>query len=304
MTDSPADNDLATSARANRDRTQRFIFEEADVRGEIVQLDSAYRDVVALHQYAPSVSRLIGEFLAAAVLLATTLKFEGKLILQARSEGQLPLVMAECDSGLNVRAIARGAQEATAERFDQLLAGGQLAITIDPAKGERYQGIVPLTGNSLAESLDAYFSQSEQLGTRVWLSASQERAAGMLIQQLPAQLISDQTQRAQQWGHFCTLAETLRTDELQDLGAPQILYRLYHEDPLRLFEPLDVQFSCSCSRERTYNALISLPKAEIDSILKEFGNISMDCEFCNQHYQFTQDDVSGVFASDETNTLH
>lgn len=304
MTDSPADNELATSTRASRDRTQRFIFEEADVRGEIVQLDSAYRDVVALHQYAPSVSRLIGEFLAAAVLLATTLKFEGKLILQARSEGQLPLVMAECDSDLNVRAIARGAQEATAERFDQLLAGGQLAITIDPAQGERYQGVVPLTGNSLAESLDAYFSQSEQLGTRVWLSASQDRAAGMLIQQLPAQLITDQTQRAQQWGHFCTLAETLRTEELQDLGAPQILYRLYHEDPLRLFEPLNVQFSCSCSRERTYSALISLPKAEIDSILKEFGNISMDCEFCNQHYQFTRDDVSSVFASDETNTLH
>ena len=118
-----------------RDRTQRFLFEDADIRGEVVQMQGAYRDVIDLHQYAPGVSRLLGEFMTAAVLLATTLKFEGKLVLQARSEGQVPLLMAECDSSLNIRAIARGAQQATAERFDQLLPGGTLAITIDPTPG-------------------------------------------------------------------------------------------------------------------------------------------------------------------------
>ncbi|MFN3163592.1 MAG: Hsp33 family molecular chaperone HslO, partial [Pseudohongiellaceae bacterium] len=129
--------DTSTSATG-----ARFLFEE-HIRGEVIQLEKAYQDVIGIHQYAPAVSRLLGEFMAAAALLATTLKFEGKLILQARSEGQVPLLMAECDNALNLRAIARGAQQATADRFDQLLAGGQLAITIDPTHGNRYQGIVP-----------------------------------------------------------------------------------------------------------------------------------------------------------------
>ncbi len=104
------------------------------------------------------------------------------------------------------------------------------------------------------------------------------------MQQLPAQVVTDSEQRLNQWEHVCALAETLRPSELLDLGAPQILYRLYHEEPLRLFEPLSVRFNCSCSRERTFNALISLPKAEIQELLEELGSIAMDCEFCNQQY--------------------
>ena len=171
------------------DRSLRFLFEQADIRGETVHLDDAYRDILAIHQYAPGVSRLLGEFLAASVLLSTTLKFEGKLILQARSEGEIPLLMVESNSALEIRAIARGAEQATSERFDRLLANGQLAITIDPEQGQRYQGIVPLVEDSLANSLDAYFRHSEQLGTRLWLAADGQRAAGLLLQQLPAELV-------------------------------------------------------------------------------------------------------------------
>ena len=124
------------------DRSQRFLFEEADIRGESVHLDAAYREILAIHQYAYGVGRLLGEFLAAAVLLSTNLKFEGKLILQVRSEGQIPLLMVECDHTLRLRGIARGAEQATSNSNDQLLSNGQLAITIDPTRGQRYQGIV------------------------------------------------------------------------------------------------------------------------------------------------------------------
>ena len=179
-------NDDSSQRPGILDQSRRFLFEDADIRGESVRLGRAYRDILAAHQYAPAVGRLLGEFLAASVLLSSNLKFEGKLILQARSEGQVPLLMAECNQALDIRAIARGAQQATAGQFEQLLTNGQLVITVDPDRGQRYQGIVPLVRDSLAHSLDAYFTQSEQLGTRLWLAADGDRACGLLLQQLAA----------------------------------------------------------------------------------------------------------------------
>ncbi len=226
--------------QATGDQTRRFLFEQADIRGESVRLDTAFRDILAIHQYAPGVSRQLGELLAAAVLLSSTLKFEGKLVLQARSQGQIPLLMAECSSTGEVRGIARGAELATASQFEQLLGEGSLAITIDPREGQRYQGIAPLSGESLAQCLDAYFEQSEQLGTRFWLAADEQRAAGLLLQQLPAQLTTDPQERAQQWEHACALAATIAPQDLLELSTEQLLYRLYHEDALRLFAPAPV----------------------------------------------------------------
>ena len=187
------------ASQGETDRSRRFLFDDADIRGESVCLERAYQEILAVHQYAPGVSRLLGELMAAAVLLSGNLKFEGKLILQVRSEGQIPLLMVECNQHLQIRAIARGAQEATAERFDQLVTSGQLAITVDPDRGQRYQGIVPLVEDSLAHSLDAYFTHSEQLGTRLWLAADGERAAGLLLQQLPAEEVTAEDERAGQW---------------------------------------------------------------------------------------------------------
>lgn len=291
-------------APGSGDKSQRFLFENADIRGETVHLDAAYRDILAIHQYAPGVSRLLGEFLAAAVLLSTTLKFEGKLILQVRSEGQIPLLMVECDETLQVRAIARGAEQATADSNEQLLTNGQLAITLDPTRGQRYQGIVPLVQDSLAHSLDAYFEQSEQLKTRFWLAANGQRAAGMLLQQLPAQVSEEETLRLQQWDHACNLAATIQPAELLDLEAEQLLHRLYHQEPVRLFEPSTVNFLCSCSRQRTRNALASLNPAEVEELLEDMGSITMDCEFCNQQYRFLRADLSDILGNEESRTLH
>ena len=286
------------------DQTRRFLFEEADIRGEVVLLDTAFQDMLAIHQYAPGVSRLLGELLAAAVLLRSTLKFEGKLILQARSEGQIPLLMVECSSAGRVRGIARGADLATASHFEQLLGQGSLTITIDPDDGQRYQGIVPLAGDSLAHSLDAYFAQSEQLGTRFWLAADDRRAAGMLLQQLPTQLTPDGIAREQQWQHVCTLAATIGPQELLELSAESLLFRLYHEDPLRLFAPTGVGFHCSCSRERTLWALSAIAVNELEELLQEMGCITMDCEFCNQQYRYQREDLQGLLGEGPPKILH
>ena len=286
------------------DGTRRFLFEDADIRGEIVHLDSAYREIIAIHQYPLAVSRLLGEFLAAAVLLSTNLKFEGTLILQVRSEGEIPLLMVECDHRLRVRGIARGAKHATSDKNDQLLRDGQLAITIDPTHGQRYQGIVPLEQGSLSNSLDGYFKRSEQLNTRVWLAANGEQAAGLLLQQLPALITTDQDQRTQQWEHAYSLAATVTDLELHQLESEQVLYQLYHEDRVRLFEPASVSFNCSCSRERTHSALSTLNPADIEELLEEHGSITMDCEFCNQHYQFSRSDLANVLGGNEAKILH
>ncbi|NND69183.1 MAG: Hsp33 family molecular chaperone HslO [Halioglobus sp.] len=291
-------------SRSPADQSQRFLFEEADIRGESVRLGATYREILAIHEYAPGVSRLMGEFLAASVLLSNNLKFTGRLILQARSAGQVPLLMAECNNTLGVRGIARGAEEATASDNTLLLAGGQLVITIEPDKGQRYQGIVPIESGSLAASIDAYFEQSEQLRTRLWLAADGECAGGLLLQQLPAQVVPAAGPRADQWQHACTLAATVEEDELLTLHTQSLLGRLYHEDALRLFDPSPVRFECTCSRERTLNALSTLDPAEIEDILLEMGAVTMDCEFCQARYIFQREDLQELPGINQSKTLH
>jgi len=288
-----------------RNLTRKFVFDEADIRGEIVHLDSAYRDIIEIHEYAPGVSRLLGEFLAASVLLSTTIKFEGRLILQAQSEGEIPLLMAECSNDLAIRAIARGAEQATSTEFASLLRDGQLAITIEPVEGQRYQGIVPLDGGNLAACIESYFINSEQLATRLWLASTGEICAGLLLQQLPEQVTPEAVLREEQWQHACTLAETVQSEEVLELDQETLLYRLFHEDKVRLFNGEKVRFYCSCSRERCYNALLSLGEPELEKLLTEEPEVVMDCEFCNQQYEFTREDFAAELGErPEPGALH
>lgn len=293
-----------TSGSTLADTSQRFIFEEADVRGETVHLQDAYQEILQLHQYPPGVENLLGEFLAAAVLLSTNLKFEGKLVVQASSQGQIPLLMAQCNDKLEIRAIAQGAQEATSDDISLLLTNGQLAITIEPDKGQRYQGVVALEGDSLATTLDAYFEQSEQLRTRIWLAADGQRAGGLLLQQLPPQLIQDPDLRAQHWDHIAVLADTSQASELLALETRTLMHRLYHEESLRLYDPAAVKFACGCSRERSLNALSCLGSDDLRQLLTETDPITMDCEFCNAQFSFTGTDLSELLEAPESKTLH
>ncbi|WP_286787087.1 MULTISPECIES: Hsp33 family molecular chaperone HslO [unclassified Pseudomonas] len=287
------------------DYTQRFLFENTDVRGELALLERSYVEVLAKHPYPEPVAQLLGEMLAAAALLCGTLKFDGLLVLQARSSGAIPLLMVECSSAREVRGIARYnaddiAPDAT---LKDLMPEGILAITVDPTNGQRYQGIVPLEGQTLAECLSGYFATSEQLPTRFWLNADGRRARGLLLQQLPADKHKDKESRDASWEHLTTLGNTLTAEELLGLPNETVLHRLYHEETVRVFDPQIVEFHCGCSRERSANALVSVGQEDVELLLQEQGGqIEIDCQFCNQRYLFDAADVAQIFAGGGSQT--
>lgn len=279
------------------DHLYRFVFEHANVRGEIVQLDDAYRAVLARREYPPQLQTLVGEALAAAALLTATLKFRGSLSLQAQGQGPLTLLLVQAGSDGGLRALARWKEGLEpGQGLAAMCKDGYLAITIEPEEGrDRYQGIVGLESGSLSSALDKYFRESEQLPTRVWLTADGARAAGMLVQRLPGE---DSDEDA--WNRAEILAETITPEELLTLSAPQILQRLYHEEDIRLFDPSPFRFQCTCSRERISGMLRALGNDEVEKILAEQGQVEVSCDFCGQPYRFDAVDVMQLFSADDS----
>lgn len=278
------------------DLRQRFYFENGPVRGECVRLDAALTEVFDRHDYPEPVRLLLGQMLVAAVLLTATLKLRGRLSLQARGDGALGSVMAECSHEHDIRGIARLHENVTLPRGNPgpaaLLGRGMLVITLEPEDGPRYQGIVPLEGETLAACLEAYFARSEQIPTRLWLAADRDRAGGLLLQVLPG---SDHDEDADLWPRAAHLGDTVTPEELLELPPQELLYRLYHEEEVRLPEAEAVRFACSCSRERTAEALVSIGRAEAEDIAAEQGEIRLHCEFCHTEYVFTPGDVRELF---------
>lgn len=274
------------AATSTADISTRFLFSDADIRGELVQLGSAYRELLGEHGYSTAVATLLGEFAVAAILISNNLKYTGRIVLQARGEGPLSLLMVECSSDREIRGIARGDTHYHAERPLDLIQQGQLALTIEREGGQRYQGIVALDGDSLASALNEYFLQSEQLHTEFVLSADGQQAAGMMLQQLPAQVVQSAADRADQWQTARILAETLETDELLTLAPGAILHRLYHEQDLQVFPGETITFRCRCTRQRSLDALSLLPPEELEAALEETGEINMTCEMCGVVYSF------------------
>ncbi|MDB6145520.1 MAG: hslO [Pseudomonas sp.] len=281
------------------DYTQRFIFDESDVRGELVALERSYAEVLAKHPYPEPVAQLLGEMLAAAALLVGTLKFDGLLVLQANSSGSVPMLMVEISSEREIRGIARYDESKInpGDGLRDMMPDGTLTMTIDPRKGKRYQGVVALDGVDLSDSLTSYFALSEQLATRFWLNADGTRARGLLLQQLPVDRLKDPEDRDASWQHVTALAGTLTAEELLSLDNETVLHRLFHDDAVRMFDIQPLEFRCSCSRERSGNALISLGLEDAQQLVIEHnGHVEIDCQFCNQRYLFDATDVSQLFA--------
>jgi len=284
---------------SDTDYTQRFIFDERDVRGELVALEHSYAEVLAKHDYPLPVQQLLGEFMAAAALLVGTLKFDGLLILQARSDGPVPLLMIECSSERDIRGLARYNAEDISEgaTLADLMPNGVLAMTVDPTQGQRYQGIVDLDGETLSECFTNYFVMAQQVNTKFWLNADGQHARGLLLQQLPTDREKDEEERAASWQHVTALASTLTAEELLGLNNETVLHRLYHEEAVRLFDIQPLRFRCSCSRERSGNALVSLGLEDAKQLAAEHGgSVEVDCQFCNQSYKFDAADIEQLFA--------
>ena len=282
------------------DSLQRFLFESSHVRGELVHLDAAWRAVLEKHEYPPALRAVMGELMAAAVLLAATLKLRGSLILQIQGQGPVSLLVVECDGELNVRATAKWHGDLAHDSFTQMVGNGRFVITLDPRDGgQTYQGIVALEGSSVAEILQNYMQRSEQLETRLWLAADAQGAGGLLLQKLPHEggqaTVTDED--GDMWQRVTILTDTIQPDELLGLPAEELIRRLYNEEDVRLFEAQRVMFRCSCSRERVVRMLKMVGLDEVHAVLEEQGKVEVTCEFCNHRYVFDKVDAEQIFAA-------
>ncbi|MFK7886587.1 MAG: Hsp33 family molecular chaperone HslO [Gammaproteobacteria bacterium] len=298
---------------APRDCLRRFLFERHQVRGELVHLNKSFEMALANHPYAAHTASMLGQSLGAVALLTSILKFEGRLTLQLQSDGPLRLLVAQCTHLMNLRGLAQADEDGGAsDSLQDQMADGRVVITIEPERGQRYQGIVPLEGDTLSACLELYFERSEQLPTRLWLFANAHSVFGMLLQKLPQEAAKATPPDVaapddDAWNRLTMLADTLSVEEIQTLSDEQILHRLFHEEDVRLFDREPVSFRCSCSRERIADALRGLGAQEVDAIIEEQNEIATTCEFCNKRYVFDSVDAAALFqdaASGNSSTAH
>ncbi len=303
------------------DAIQPFMIEDMRLRGRLVRLGPALDAIVTRHDYPEPVAALLSETLLLACTLANTIKYEGVFTLQAQGDGPVRLLVADVTSTGHVRAYA-GLDRA---RFDGLgkaapgnpvpryLGAGHLAFTVDQgARTERYQGIVDLAGATLAACAQHYFRQSEQIQTVIHLAVGRRggkwRAGGLMVQRLPRAAQDFDTawnmeslaeeQREDDWRKVAALVSSVKDAELLDpaLAPPQLLYRLFHEDGVRLYRRRPLADRCRCSRERAGNTLRMLERSELDEA-KIDGAVVVTCEFCNRHERFDDRDLDTLFAA-------
>jgi molecular chaperone Hsp33 len=289
------------------DEVRRFIVENRPVRGHWVRLEGAWQELRAHKEYPPAVRELLGQAVAASVLLAATLKFNGTLTLQLQGNGAVKLLVAQCTHDFRLRAVANFddvavadlAAESDGETAFRKLVGveGRVIVTIESEeKNSRYQGIVPLSGASLADSLEAYFESSEQLPTRLILAADSERGVGVLVQKLPDPAHSNESDMKEVWEEAQRGIERLSTTDLLLRPVEELLERGFAAQDMRLFKGTPVQFECRCSEGRVSGLLRALGEDEVRDVLQEQGAVTVTCEFCHRPYRFDAVDVEALFA--------
>ncbi|WP_409308525.1 Hsp33 family molecular chaperone HslO [Pectobacterium sp. B1J-3] len=279
---------------ATYDQLHRYLFENYAVRGELVTVSDTYQNILTNHDYPAEVQTVLGEMLVATSLLTATLKFSGDITVQLQGDGPLKLVVINGNHLQQMRGVARLQGDIKAgSSLKDMVGNGYLVITITPTEGERYQGVVGLDGDTVADCLENYFQQSEQLPTRLFIRTGeyqgQNAAAGMLLQVLPAQHSG-----RDDFDHLAQLTSTIKAEELFSLPANEVLYRLYHQETVTLYTPQDVTFQCHCSRERCADALMTLSSDEINEMLEQDGEIDMHCDYCGSHYQFSAQDIDTI----------
>ncbi len=295
---------MMSAAALSQDLVRRFVVEEQAVRGQFVRLDAAWGALREHADYPDPVRELLGEALAAAVLLASTLKFEGSLTLELRSDAAVRLLVAQCTHDFRIRGVARFDVARVAADFAALAGGGYMTVTIDTDEvggrrgGGRYQGIVALAGGSMSASLEHYFENSEQLPTCLRLVADQLGASGLLIQRLPvAGGVAAPAAAQQTWERAHAALSQLEPALLLRGSAEQLLRRCFAGLDLRLYDAQPVEFRCRCDLQRVRGILRSLGAREVRELLAEQGTVTVTCEFCGKPYRFDGIDVEQLFAA-------
>ena len=273
---------------SSKDCLQAFMFDDVDVRGAIITLEDSFQQFMQQQTYSAPLQGLLAQFIAANALLASQTKSEGLLSLQAKGNS-LSLIVSECTHDLKFRAVAHGQMDN--DDFVEALTGGTLAIMVQPKNGQTYQGIVPLEKNTLAGCLQDYFRQSQQLDSWFFLCEQGGKICGFMLQALPPQKCLDAGERDEHWSRLTHLAATIEPKEIAELEHHQLLYRLFNQEQLSIFEEQAVKFECSCSRERMERAILTINKEEIAVILREDGQLSTQCHFCNARYVYTAGEI-------------
>ena len=297
------------------DIIQPFLLESSGIRGAIVRIDALLAEIIARHDYPPGVNGLLGDCVTLVALLGALLKFDGIFTLQIRGEGPVTLVVADMESEGILRAYAgydaaelaknAGAAGAKAPTLPKLFGKGYLAFTIDQrGPGERYQGIVELTGDTLVESIQHYFLQSEQVRTGLLLASGPVegawRGSGILLQALPEEEMAvaagEREEQIEDWRRAMILLASCERAELldPDLPANDLLYRLFHEEGVRVFERRNLRAGCRCSREKLERTLSGLPAEDI-AALREDREIEVTCQFCSRKYRFSEEELERIF---------
>lgn len=276
------------------DCLHRFVFEDIGIRGQWVRLSASWQTAKQQQHCPDHVKLQLGQAMTAVVLLSSTIKFNGSMILQAQGNGSLKTLVAQATQDRKIRGLIRSSENVKTGSLQEMFGEGRLVLTVLSEKGTPYQAIVSLKGNNLAAALETYFAQSEQLNTRLWLFANETIATGLLLQELPSELSNEND-----WERIVLLANTVTEQELQRLDCEEILYRLFNEEKIRLFDGEPITFDCACSRQKIENMLRMLGQEELESVLFERGQIEVNCEFCNKYYRFDRIDVEQLLHWDK-----
>lgn len=292
-----------------KDNLQKFMFEHAGVRGELVELPNTWQEILSHQAYPQAVKAILGELLAAAALLSANLKFNGTMVMQIHGDGPIKLLVVECDAQLRLRATAKLAadaviaDDATLSDLVHSRGQGRFVITLDPndkMPGQQaYQGIVPLDGESISTIIENYMMRSEQLDTKLWLAADDQVARGLLLQKLPKHggtesSVEDETEA---WNRAVILGSTLKQEELLSTDIETLMTRLFWEETLRVFEPVHPEFHCNCTREKVGDMLKMLGEVEVSTAIAELNRLDINCDFCGKHYSFDEIDCAQLFTA-------
>jgi len=287
------------------DTLQRFVFEKAPVRGEYIHLEESFQAIMNQHSYPEPIRKLLGEALCVAGLLCAIIKFNGRLTVQFQGKGSLKLLLAQCDNHFHIRGLAKWEGNMSYTDLMESFNQGVLVIMLDSGPSNRYQGIVSWRGNSLAESIEGYFQNSEQLDTKIWLNVNGKSASGYLLQVIPNPSKGIENEIIHpHWERITKLTSNMQANELLEHDYQGLLNYLYPDEEIRIFPAVDVQFKCTCSRKRGEDAIAILGREEAEAELKEKQTIVVTCDFCNQEYIFDRIDVMKIFASKDNPPSH
>ncbi len=299
------------AARKTANCVYKYLFKNAPIRLVTTKLESGWKEMTEFHQYPLPVLRLLGEFAAGTLLLVSTIKFEGSVVLQLKGSGLIELLIVEVKNGRQIRAMAKIKSDVmvpdgiTLQELINADNKGRCAMILDPAgrkpHEQPYMGVVALQGDTPAEILENYMANSEQLQTRLVLAADQDKIAGMLLQRMPeagGEEVRDIDEDA--WNRDCQLLATVKEGELLTPNSiEELVGKVYWQEELVRLAISAADFYCGCTREKTDNMLRSLGRKELEDILREEGKVEVRCHFCNKVQTYSEADVDALFAEED-----